>query len=244
MAARDASTVGIRCCAGEPNYFGREYMADAVDGTDMPVMDASNGSSSHDQVLNALVDSRRRRILRYLQDRSEVVTDRELARRMAALDAEPGRSASPRAIRGVRQELRHVKLPELTDAGLIDWDRSAGTVATTDHPVFDEGVLETLTAGDDWDAVIDCLADDRRRAVLDVVDGADGEVGRRDVACELLERQSPDTPSYSDLREVLRSLHHVHLPKLDEAGFVTYDVESATVAATDDPRYALVRDLL
>ena len=37
----------------------------------------------------------------------------------------------------------------------------------------------------------------------------------------------------ADSDRVALSLHHLHLPKLDDAGFVDYDADARTVAATD-----------
>ena len=46
----------------------------------------------------------------------------------------------------------------------------------------------------------------------------------------------------TDDRRIATTLHHVHLPKLDEAGVLEYDVDRGTVTA--DAGLAAVRELL
>lgn len=77
------------------------------------------------------------------------------------------------------------------------------------------------------DAVLELLADRRRRAALRHLSTSDGEVDLDDVIGAL----APDDPT--DLRV---ALHHHHLPRLDDAGVVTYDAAAGTVEYHPDRR--------
>lgn len=85
--------------------------------------------------LNAAFDllgsSRRRYVLYYLTDLSdepaEVAVD-VLAEHVAACEAVPGRDADEETVARVRTALRHVHLPKLADAGVVDYDPGERTV--------------------------------------------------------------------------------------------------------------------
>jgi len=83
------------------------------------------------------------------------------------------------------------------------------------------------------DAVFDVLADGRRRTMLTVL------ADRRDATsvAELVEQTLADPTSDDDPNDDARTTltircHHVHLPKLADAGLVRYDHEAKTVAPT------------
>jgi len=77
------------------------------------------------------------------------------------------------------------------------------------------------------------LADERRRAVLDSLDG------QSTVELEPLARSvaaSGDGVVTDDAVERLkRMLHHVHLPKMDDVGVVDYDPDESLVVTADTP---------
>jgi predicted transcriptional regulator len=92
---------------------------------------------SLDRVFDVLSRSTRRRVLRILvepapRDRGEVALSSLVS------EAEDVESA--------RLELTHVHLPKLDDAGIVEWDREAGTVAR--GPTFEavRPVVEALLA--------------------------------------------------------------------------------------------------
>lgn len=72
----------------------------------------------------------------------------------------------------------------------------------------------------DWDGTGEPLADHRCRSVLSYLVQADG---RADLA-ELSRSALAGDAERAQLR-----LHHVVLPKLDDVGLLTYDLESQTV---------------
>ena len=141
----------------------------------------------------------------------------------------------------VHAELVHVHLPVLADAGLVEWNRTDGTVSTTAHPVLDEGWLHrTFEATDqDWDDVLRCVQDRRRRTVLAVLDERGGRLGRRELARHVAARErvvEPHAVPEDGLEEVLVGLHHTHLPVLEEAGLIATD--DGQVRTTDHPALA------
>lgn len=114
-------------------------------------MAQSDSGATFDDIVRALADRRRRRILRYLRDHDEV-SESELADVLTgwlAADRESGR-ADPDDRERIRTALTHVHLPHLVDAGLVETDdetvRLADATARTDACV--DGVLgaETVAA--------------------------------------------------------------------------------------------------
>lgn len=84
------------------------------------------------------------------------------------------------------------------------------------------------------DELFEILSHERRRAVLATLSDHQSvavESLAADVAaCE--SDDSPAVPSESLVDEVHVTLHHVHLPKLDDAGLVDYDRDEKTVETT------------
>jgi len=86
------------------------------------------------------------------------------------------------------------------------------------------------------DRAFDLLGDATRRRTLSVLQGADGAIALDDLAAEVVADASDATPEEvsRDRRErIATSLHHCHLPKLDDADVVTYDSAGNRVAATE-----------
>ncbi|MDS0298923.1 hypothetical protein NDI76_09210 [Halogeometricum sp. S1BR25-6] len=76
------------------------------------------------------------------------------------------------------------------------------------------------------------FADRDRRTVLSCLDDRRGTVDIESLATDVVaEREStaPDEVADADRETALIRLHHVDLPKLDEAGFVDFDHEAGTV---------------
>jgi len=140
-------------------------------------------------------------------------------------------------VQGTRVALRHVALPALADAGLVDWDRTAGTVSIAADLPVDEAVVADVveTEAEGWGSVLECLAVDRRRAALAVLDGADGPTERQALAEAVARREASGTPTGDHVESVLVSLHHAHLPKLRAAGLVETDQATETVTYAGHP---------
>ncbi|WP_459192994.1 DUF7344 domain-containing protein [Halosimplex sp. J119] len=93
--------------------------------------------------------------------------------------------------------------------------------------------MDSQHTSSDPDALFELLADPRRRRLLEVLE----ETGRGERAplADLSERVAvaEGTTEGEARHGVAVALHHVHLPKLDEAGLVEYDPETRVVETTD-----------
>lgn len=176
--------------------------------------------------------SRRRRIVELFRDGPTELGERELAEELATDGGRSTATISRESAREVHVALRHVDLPALDDAGLVAWDRDDGTVAATEQIFREDAVPEERGAtgdrGDDAAATLD----ERRRAVLSAIESRAEPVVMEDLARAVVatdggEDAAPDAP-----RSAVVRLHHVDLPKLDEAGLVEYDSDEGTVVRT------------
>jgi len=87
--------------------------------------------------------------------------------------------------------------------------------------------------------LLDALAHERRRSVCEALAAADREFLPLE---ELTERVAARDHDGADPQTVRVELHHVHLPKLDEAGLLEYDYELNTVCYESDPVVAAIAD--
>ncbi|QCJ45611.1 hypothetical protein [Haloprofundus sp. MHR1] len=83
--------------------------------------------------------------------------------------------------------------------------------------------------------LFDALADERRRRILDAVERADP---RLPVAL-LANALAPDDADEDDVRTLRVSLVHSHLPRLDDAGLLSYDRDDRVVSSTPTTTRAL-----
>lgn len=181
-------------------------------------------------VFESLSTARRRRILGVVLSRSPAaVSESDLAAIVAAGSLGKGvvdleRAEYERAV----TQLRHVHLPLLADAGLIERDGS--DVLAANHAAYrDEGVraaLETRVEEDEGaghDDVFGALSNRRRRTTLAVLADLDRPVSvetlARAVAVRAFdcgEREVTD----AELERVHVSLVHDHLPALEDADLI------------------------
>lgn len=97
--------------------------------------------------------------------------------------------------------------------------------------------MQLGTAGNESsiDDLFEILTDGRRRTALSVMSGRESPMDVEALARAVAARESDVAPaSVSDpvLEAVHITLHHVHLPKLDDVSLVDYDRDEKTVAAT------------
>lgn len=180
--------------------------------------------------LDALTDARRRRTLAVLLDRSEPLSERDLAAAVVAAERDvPADDVPADAAADALVALRHAHLPQLADAGLVT--RDGRTVSASDAPVLNDPQFRRLVDadGENWEELLDCIADERRRTVLDVLEGVDGWLPRTPLA-NLVATRGDDA-----VEAVAVQLHHRHLPKLDQAGLVAYDRDADTVRYRGHP---------
>lgn len=86
---------------------------------------------------------------------------------------------------------------------------------------------------DALDDRIAVLADARRRQVLAHLADAPDAVAVEDLVDRLVASDVGTTPLADDPDHVTSRLHHVHLPKLADAGFVAYDEAAGRVTPTE-----------
>lgn len=87
---------------------------------------------------------------------------------------------------------------------------------------------QSMTAAE-LDSLFGVLADRRRRRLLAYLAGTDDGVA---TVSELADHVAADD---ADPERVTVSLHHAHLPRLEDAGIVEYDARSETVRYRGDP---------
>ncbi|WP_436923214.1 DUF7344 domain-containing protein [Halosimplex amylolyticum] len=198
----------------------------------MSTLEDTRGRRLGTQSLDALTHGARRRVLVALADASGSLSERALAAELAAAERDEGaESVDDEAVASARTRLYHAHLPTLEDAGLVSWDQSDETVAPAEHPLLDDARFEGLLRGDDeWDDVRSCVTDEDRLVVLDVLTSRTGSVARATLARELAARDASRSPSADAVHDAAVQLHHVHLPKLEDAGLVDYDTDEETVA--------------
>lgn len=86
------------------------------------------------------------------------------------------------------------------------------------------------------DELFDVLSETRRRRVLAILTERQSSMDVSELAHAVAAQENdvaPVTLSQSTVHEVQVMLHHVHLPKLDEATLVDYDRNDRTVATTN-----------
>lgn len=199
-----------------------------------------------DALFDSLSDGTRRRILGVLDDTDGAVPDDRLAELLARGSRERAPDGATSAeCDDVLVSLRHRHLPKLADAGLIEREPDARTVATADHPAYrDPGVRAVLGVADadSLDALFRALADGRRRAILDVLSHQIGPIHVETLAREVAagEDVAESAIPGSEVEGTLVGLRHVHLPHLSEAGLIEYDAEAETVEYLGDPRLRAV----
>ncbi|QLG60740.1 DUF7344 domain-containing protein [Halorarum salinum] len=86
------------------------------------------------------------------------------------------------------------------------------------------------------DVVLDLLADQRRRDVLACLEGSTQSIPLTELAEDIAARENEgsltEVPN-AEVRTIQLSLHHVHLPKLDDAGAVEYDRDRNLTRASE-----------
>jgi hypothetical protein len=92
------------------------------------------------------------------------------------------------------------------------------------------GMLGEEREGRSLDLLFDCLSDERRRRLV---------VYMHRSGCDRFTLDRLATALPGDNRRLRTQLHHVHLPKLEEAGVVVYDHDDETVEYRGAPEDVL-----
>lgn len=192
---------------------------------------AHAGSGSNHRLIDCVADATRRQVLAVLSDRTSPIDTGELATRVtAAVEGEALVDVTREASGSTHVSLVHAHLPKLSEAGLVQWDPDAETVAPGDHPALDDPAFRRLldVDADDWDDVLRKLRGARRRLALSVLADA-GDLSRRTLARRVVARErdvDPDAVPDEAVDDARIDLYHVHLPGLEQVGLVELDGET------------------
>ena len=109
-------------------------------------------------------------------------------------------------------------------------------ITMSDTINFQSETRPRATHGTSVDDLFEVLSEGRRRTILTVLTERRSSMEVERLAHAVAAREDATgsgTPSESTVERVHLTLHHVHLPKLDEAALVDYDREAGSVVATD-----------
>lgn len=193
------------------------------------------GYMPQNTVFKALAHQRRRTVLRILE-RVTRASPEELATHLVAEEGEkPLVDVTRQEVERVHQCLAHNHIPQLMDATLVTHED--GVVMTTQHPALRDPKINAMIGTDapDWSEVLANLADKRRRIMLTALYRNEGPMDRRELAAEVTEKVQGDNDSEVVIDDVLQESHHIHLPKLEAAGLITYDVSDHSVTYEGHP---------
>lgn len=191
------------------------------------------GTNALDSVIQALADVRRRRVLSFLDRHDGPATERVIATHLAAAETSATNGdVVERRVRDVRIRLRHASLPILENAGLVDWTPARERVGAVTNPALEDAGLGSLLEieREEFDAVLECLANERRRLVLSTLADRSGPVHRIDLVHAVAAELRSASNRADSVADVDVSLRHVHLPKLQETELIDVDAASGTVS--------------
>ncbi|QLG28212.1 hypothetical protein HUG10_11905 [Halorarum halophilum] len=205
-------------------------------------------SRSDAELLAAAAVPRRRAVLATLRDHGEFamsdLATHVVAREEGVATDEVTDARRNRALTG----LHHQHVPALADTGLVVYQhdeeepRVGPAVWLADDPTFD--AIESAFATGRTDEVVDTLlADSARELVVSILREHEGAFALDDLASAVaaVGRTAGSPPPERAVTSAVASLHHVHLPKLDDVGIVEYDAAERTVEFESVPEiYDLV----
>lgn len=109
---------------------------------------------------------------------------------------------------------------------------------------MEDKTASPATDAQDLDERYSLLSDRQRRCVVEILSEEDPPIALRELATEVASREteagSENVPS-DTIDEIAVTLHHIHLPKLDAANIVDYDVKANTVASARTKELATLR---
>lgn len=195
--------------------------------------EAAEDDYSYREQSSVLADSRLRRVLSILSDRSHPMTVRDLAVQLTTQQADTAPAdVSENDHHRVRVDLHHRCLPKLEAVGLIE-RHPEGIIATESQPFEDEDLLlpdlrdaENLPR----EAVSALLVRPRRQDLVSVIASQRHRLTLEELATELVERDH--TEWTAEQRESECTLHHIDLPRLTEVGLIEYDSTERTITRT------------
>jgi len=187
----------------------------------------ARGTLESTELFDLLSNHRARGVLRTLRDRLDGVTPPDLATVLASEEhGVPLHDVTADQRTRILTSLRHHHLPKLESASLVTTD-DGGRVRLTDPLAMSAAPAENALAlradPDVIDRTFAALASEKRRSILAALrDESEMEVGA------LVTHLTDDLDGLTETDATV-SLHHRHLPKLDEAGVVDYDRATGNV---------------
>lgn len=199
-----------------------------------------------DVVYTCLAHHRRRRLLVLLEDGQSSVSPADLATRLVADESDADlalEDVSEDDAASVLVELQHTHLPTLDDAGFVDWDRDADTVALADPALLEDPVVAPQVASleESRDQLLSALADRRRRLVLSLASRSSTSITREELAEAMIAREraiglgNRTESKREPIDKLATKLYHQHLPKLENAGLIEYDHDDGTITYVGHP---------
>jgi hypothetical protein len=125
------------------------------------------------------------------------------------------------------------------DSNRRDWNEPGDNSIDID---FDVDIDSTAPrTGIPTDAAFEVLGHTHRRVLLEILAGR-SPPQRTGVLARELTAQIGGWKGSPEVRDAQLAVHHIHLPKLDDADLIRYDAESRTVVAVDRDRIRRVFD--
>ncbi|MDG5821910.1 winged helix-turn-helix domain-containing protein [Natronococcus sp. A-GB7] len=101
-----------------------------------------NTSDRFDEILSSLSNTQRRRIISHLQEEGSA-SQSEIAHQLVRWNYDsPPDEVSDKAVERIKINLHHEHLPQLEDAGLIEYDRRSKMLLVRDLPELAEVCLD------------------------------------------------------------------------------------------------------
>jgi DNA-binding transcriptional ArsR family regulator len=126
-----------------------DSMSDIFKQSDKALQGAKfEGSQRFDEILTALSNTQRRRILRYLQEVDSASRDEVVHHLIAWKRDSPPDDVSDEAVERLKIELHHNHLPRLEESRLVEYDRRTEELLVRDLPELAEQCLEHCETAD------------------------------------------------------------------------------------------------
>ncbi|TYL40087.1 hypothetical protein CV102_00455 [Natronococcus pandeyae] len=170
---------------------------------------------------------RRIRLLEVLRSGESPFTLTELTGAVARQEADD--EADGQLYHEVRISLVHNHLPRLAEYGILEWDDET-VVLEDDTPLPLRDLSRLLERCDAQDRLLEVLVHPVRTQLYSILRERERPVSVDRLASELATREAG---SLSDPEEARISLHHSHLPAMDDVGALEFDRESGTVRRSD-----------
>lgn len=218
----------------KPTASGPESLPTASEDTSEP--DVLENHTKH--FLSVLTDEYCRHVFDELQETERSIPLTDLSWEVAARRGNTTADEVDReAYVATHRALFGTHLDHLDGVGVVDFDPAVGMVTMTEEGrAFAEYVSaspEPSSPADiALDVIFDALRSDRRRILLTVLDGSDGEATLPALATELAAREAGTTAEYvteNERKRVHISIYQTHLPKLADLDLIDYET------GTNDP---------